>query len=213
MCFEPKITYGLIDALAGGVGLEYPQVLGKEFTSIELELMTIVSSVMVDTINQAWFEVFDLQAEIIKTEVNPQFLGIAPSYEPVLSTTFEVELAGAAGTLTLIIPSSLIEPISAKLNSAFEKRRSESLVQKENGLSKKLKEATIEIVAHMNLPEISVAHLRTLKIGDFIQVGTTSKKDIELSINAAVVAKGELVTEVGKYRIQINRDTGKGEIK
>ena len=209
MCFESKITYGLIDALAGGVGLAYPRVLGKEFTSIELELMTIVSSVMVDTLNQAWFEVHDLQAEIIKTEVNPQFLGIVPPAEPVVATIFEVELEVASGTLTLVIPRSLLESIKDKLNSRFRKETLQSNEAQKGSLREILSSTNHELVAHLRLEPLLVTQLRALKVDDVLLADSASLRNIPISINQTVIATGELLTDDRPYKIRVTQKTDK----
>ena len=202
MCFEPKITYSLIDTLAGGSGKLQPKVEGKEFTNIEIELMTIVSSTMLDCINEAWAPVMDLQAEIIHTEILPQAFGIASSSDIIISTTFEIELENAAGTMALIIPLSLLDPIRDKLKSGFLRNSSQKV--NKNALSITLRDAPTEITADLDLPSISVKGLRNMTAGDVIQVSPALLKNIDLKINQTTVATGELEIGSKNYKIRLS---------
>ena len=55
-----------------------------------------------------------------QTEINPQFVGVVPPSDVIITTTFEVEFESASGTIMVVIPYSTIEPIKQKLSSSYQ---------------------------------------------------------------------------------------------
>ena len=59
-------------------------------------------------LEEAWLPVHKTDIAYVRTEVNPQFVGVVPPSDVIISTTFEVELENASGTIALVIPYSEI---------------------------------------------------------------------------------------------------------
>ncbi|MBI3535565.1 MAG: flagellar motor switch protein FliM [Deltaproteobacteria bacterium] len=120
LVFESKLTYALVDSYFGGTDRPYTKIEGKEFTRIEVSIMKKVMDLAIKDLEEAWAPIHKTDISFIRTEVNPQFVGVVPPSEVIISTTFEVELENATGTVVLVIPYSTIEPIKNKLNAKFK---------------------------------------------------------------------------------------------
>lgn len=108
---DRNLSYGMIDLLSGGDG-ENSQVSNeKEFTMIELSLLKEIVNDVVDSLNDAWKPVVNIQAEYIRLEVNPNFIGIVPEASKVRVVEFVIEFASVKGVLQIVYPYSTLFPL------------------------------------------------------------------------------------------------------
>ena len=71
-------------------------------------------------LDEAWAPVHRVDAQYLRTEVNPQFVGVVPPSDVIIAQTFEVEFESASGTIMVVVPYSTIEPIKQKLASSYQ---------------------------------------------------------------------------------------------
>ena len=115
--FESKLAYAIIDSYFGGTDRPFTKIEGKEFTPIELSFMKRVMDMAIIDLEEAWAPVHKIDAQYVRTEINPQFVGVVPPSDVIITTTFEVEFESASGTIMIVVPYSTIEPIKQKLSS------------------------------------------------------------------------------------------------
>ncbi len=120
LVFESKLAYAIIDSYFGGTDRPFTKIEGKEFTSIELSFMKRVMDMAISDLEEAWAPVHKIDAQYSRTEINPQFVGVVPPSDVIITTTFEVEFESASGTIMVVIPYSTIEPIKQKLSSSYQ---------------------------------------------------------------------------------------------
>lgn len=120
LVFESKLAYAIIDSYFGGTDRPFTKIEGKEFTSIELSFMKRVMDMAINDLEEAWAPVHKIDAQYVRTEINPQFVGVVPPSDVIITTTFEVEFESASGTIMVVIPYSTIEPIKQKLSSSYQ---------------------------------------------------------------------------------------------
>ena len=120
MVIESKLAYALVDSFFGGADRPYTKIDGKEFTQIELSIVRKVVELAINDLEIAWSSVEKIDCSFVRTEVNPQFVGIVPPTDVVIASTFDVELENATGTISVVVPYATIEPIKQKLSSGFQ---------------------------------------------------------------------------------------------
>ncbi|MBY0470324.1 flagellar motor switch protein FliM [bacterium] len=188
LVFESKLSYALVDSYFGGTDRPYTKIEGKEFTRIELSIMKKVMDLAIKDLEEAWSPVHKTDISFIRTEVNPQFVGVVPPSDVIISTTFEVELENASGTIALVIPYATIEPIKNKLNASFQTESDRGDKEWTAKMEEHLRNAEANIVVNLGAASITVGDLVNLNIGDIIPL--TQDADAELEM---------LVEGVGKY--------------
>jgi flagellar motor switch protein FliM len=174
LVIESKLTYSLVDSFFGGTDVPYTKIEGKDFTPIELSIIRRVVELGITDLENAWSSVSKIDCSFVRTEVNPQFVGIVPPTDVVIATTFDVELENTNGTVTFVIPYATIEPIKQKLSSGFQVETDQT--------DKKLWTSIIrdqlmdtEVNLHVNLgeTEITLNELMGLRPGDVIHMETS----------------------------------------
>jgi flagellar motor switch protein FliM len=187
LVFESKLAYALIDSYFGGTDRPYTKTDGKEFTRIELMIMNKVMTLSIADLEEAWAPVHKVSLMHLRTETNPQFVGVVPLSEVIISTTFEVELENASGTIALVIPYSTIESIKNKLNSSFQSDSDRADRVWIDNLEEHMRQLQANVSVNLGETQITVGDLVNLNIGDIIPLGQDC--DGEMNLNVEGVAK------------------------
>jgi len=207
LVFESKLAYALIDSYFGGTDRPYTKSEGKEFTRIELMIMNKVLQLGVSDLEEAWAPVHKIGLMHLRTETNPQFVGVVPLSDVIISTTFEVELENASGTITLVIPYSTIEPIKNKLNSSFQSdsdRTDKIWIQ---NLETHMEQVEANCTVNLGETSITVADLVNLNIGDIIPLNQDCDGELMLKVEGVPKYKCFFGVSRGMRAIQVTRST------
>jgi flagellar motor switch protein FliM len=205
LVFESKLAYALVDSFFGGTDRPFTKIEGKEFTNIELTIIKKVMDLAITDLEEAWAPVHKTNISYVRTEVNPQFVGVVPPSDVIISTTFEVELENASGTIALIIPYSTIEPIKQKLNATFQseadnKDRHWTLV-----ISEHIQNVNANIAVQLGGTEITVADLVNLQVGDIIPLSQNADGELDVLLEGVPKFKCVFGVSRGNKAIQITR--------
>lgn len=204
LVIESKLAYALVDSFFGGDDRPYTKIEGKDFTPIELSIVRKVVELGIDDLEEAWKSVEVIDCSFVRTEVNPQFVGIVPPTDTVISSIFDVELENANGTITLVIPYSTIEPIKQKLATGFQ---IESDQADKNMWTKTIEEQLIEtdvqIKVNLGETEILVSDLMKLKPGDVIPLNQDANGEFDVQVEGIKKFKGYYGINHGSVAVQV----------
>jgi flagellar motor switch protein FliM len=166
--FESKLAYAIIDSYFGGTDRPFTKIEGKEFTSIELSFMRRVMDMAISDLEEAWAPVHRIDAQYSRTEINPQFVGVVPPSDVIITTTFEVEFESASGTIMVVIPYSTIEPIKQKLSSSFQADNDVVDTLWTRSMQEHVQHAEATAIVKLGETEMSIGDLVGLQVGDII---------------------------------------------
>ncbi len=201
---ESKLAYALVDSFFGGADRPYTKIEGKDFTPIELSIVRKVVELALTDLENAWASVEKIDCSFVRTEVNPQFVGIVPPTDVVIASTFDVELENANGTITLVIPYATIEPIKQKLSTGFqvESDQADKYLWRENFVQQ-LMETDIDIRVQLGETEINLRDLTNLNIGDVIPLRQDANSELEIEVEGVPKFKGYYGISHGTVAMQI----------
>lgn len=212
LVIESKLAYALVDSFFGGDDRPYSKIEGKDFTPIELSIVKKVVELAIDDLENAWASVEKIDASFVRTEVNPQFVGIVPPTDVVIASTFDVELENANGTITLVIPYSTIEPIKQKLSSGFQIESDQTDKKLWTSIIKEqLMDTDMNIKVELGTTEITLRELMGLKIGDVIPLDQDATGEFDVEVEEVKKFKGYYGINHGTVAIQVSRLNKKGE--
>jgi flagellar motor switch protein FliM len=214
LVIESKLAYALVDSFFGGADRPYTKIEGKDFTQIELSIVRKVVDLAIDDMETAWESVEKIGCSFVRTEVNPQFVGIVPPTDVVIASTFDVELENANGTITIVIPYSTIEPIKQKLSSGFQiesdqtdKKLWTSIIREQ------LLETELNMRINLGETEIKLSDLMKLKEGDVIPLDQDSSGELDIHVEDVRKFKCYNGVHHGSVAVQVTQviDRKKGE--
>lgn len=205
LVFESKLAYALVDSFFGGTDRPYTKIEGKEFTRIELSIMRKVMDLAIKDLEEAWTPVHKADISFLRTEVNPQFVGVVPHSDVIISTTFEIELENASGTIALVIPYSTIEPIKNKLNSSFQNELDRVDREWTTILEEHLRNTDVNMLVNLGATSITVGDLVNLNEGDIIPLTQDADGELDVLIEGVPKFKCFLGASRGNRAVQVTR--------
>ncbi|MCE3009495.1 MAG: flagellar motor switch protein FliM [Proteobacteria bacterium] len=203
---ESKLAYALVDSFFGGADRPYTKIEGKDFTQIELSIVKKVVDLAIDDMEAAWSSVEKIGCSFVRTEVNPQFVGIVPPTDVVIASTFDVELENANGTITIVIPYATIEPIKQKLQSGFQVESDQTDKKLWTTIIKDQLLATdVNVKVELGQTEIKLEDLMKMKVGDVIPLNQDSNGEFNIDVEGVSKFKGFYGVHHGTVAMQVTR--------
>ncbi len=207
---ETKLAYALIDSFFGGDDRPYSKVEGKDFTPIELSIVKKVVELAIQDLEVAWESVEVIDCSFVRTEVNPQFVGIVPPTDVVIASTFDVELEKASGTITLVIPYSSIEPIKQKLSSGFQVEADQTDKRIWSKIiSEQLKDVSVDVKVNLGESNVSIQDLMNMRVGDVIPLNQDASKEIDVLVEGVKKFKGFYGSSHGSVAMKLTEKVNK----
>jgi flagellar motor switch protein FliM len=203
--FESKLAYAILDSYFGGSDRPFTKIEGKEFTSIELSFMKRVMDMAVVDLEEAWSPIHRIDAQYIRTEINPQFVGVVPPSDVIITTTFEVEFESASGTIMVVIPYSTIEPIKQKLSTSFQADHDVVDTLWTRSMHEHVNSAETTAIVKLGETEMTIGDLVSLQIGDVIPLSQEVSGELDLEIEEAKKMKCLVGVYKGNRAVQITR--------
>jgi flagellar motor switch protein FliM len=208
---ESKLAYALVDSFFGGADRPYTKIEGKDFTQIELSIVKKVVDLAIEDMEAAWASVEKIGCSFVRTEVNPQFVGIVPPTDVVIASTFDVELENANGTITIVIPYSTIEPIKQKLSSGFQVESDQTDKKLWTTIIRdQLMETDVNLKVNLGETEINLNDLMSLKVGDVIPLDQDSTGEFDVQVEGVTKYKGYYGIHHGTVAMQVTKTIDKG---
>lgn len=203
--FESKLAYAIIDSYFGGTDRPFTKIEGKEFTSIELSFMRRVMDMAMNDLEEAWAPVHRIDAQYIRTEINPQFVGVVPPSDVIITTTFEVEFESASGTIMVVIPYSTIEPIKHKLSSSYQTENDVVDNLWTQSMNEHVGQAIATAIVKLGDTSMTVGDLVSLQVGDIIPLSQEVAGEIDIEIEGVKKLKCLAGEYKGNRAVQITR--------
>ncbi len=207
---ESKLAYALVDSFFGGADRPYTKIDGKDFTPIELSIVQKVVGLAINDLEAAWSSIEKIGCSFVRTEVNPQFVGIVPPTDVVIASTFDVELENATGTISIVIPYATIEPIKQKLQTGFQvesdqtdKKLWTSIIQQQ------LLETDLDIKVNLGGTEIKLRDMMGLKVGDVLPLDQDASGELDVQVEGVKKFKGYYGIHHGTVAVQVTRPVQK----
>ena len=169
---SPKLAFTIVDRLLGGNGQGGGQNTEKnrDLTEIERAIIEHRLIQIIELIQEAWAEIYDLKPQFVSMETNPLFSQIVAPNEMIVLITLEVSIGPAVGMIHMCIPYLVLEPVLGKLSTYFRFSTQEKVVTPEQvqAIRQKIEWAKVDMVAFLGHSEILVRDLLDLAKGDVI---------------------------------------------
>lgn len=206
LVIESKLAYALVDNFFGGADRPFTKIEGKDFTPIELSIVRKVVDLALEDLESAWASVEKIEASFVRTEVNPQFVGIVPPTDIVIASQFDVELESANGTITLVIPYATIEPIKQKLSTGFQVESDQTDKKMWTAIIRsQLIETSVNMKVNLGHTSITLDDLMGLKVGDVIPLDQDSTGEFDVLVEDVPKFKAFYGIHHGSVAVQVTR--------
>jgi flagellar motor switch protein FliM len=91
----------------------------RELTEIELALTRRLFGTVVVQLSRSWEELVATSLTLVGVETQQSNIQLAPSSEPTLAITIELQIGGSSSTITLLVPHRSIEQILEQMSAGM----------------------------------------------------------------------------------------------
>lgn len=200
--FDPRLIFAVIDNYFGGDGRFHARIEGRDFTPLEMRIIDRLLKMALNDFQTAWKPVIELQAELQRSEVNPQFVNIATPTEVVITTDFQVELESGSGTLQICLPYGMVEPVRDQLTAGTMADRSEVDKRWIQSLNEEMQQAQLELQVEFMQKQLTVGQILQLRDGDVIPI--EMPEALVARVEGIPVFAGKYGVHNDKYAIQFD---------
>ena len=200
---DPTLVFAVIDALFGGAGKYRTRIEGRDFSLTEQRIIARLIEVVTAEYKKAWSDIYPLELEYQRSEMQPQFANIATPSEIMVTTSFTLEIGESIGTIHFCIPYSTLEPIRDVLYSTMQGEGAGADRRWVDLLKEQIKAADVELVAELATAPATVEQLLSFKVGDFIELDL--QPGIEAKISGVPVLECHYGIANGRYALKVDQ--------
>jgi flagellar motor switch protein FliM len=185
---NPNIMFTMFERLMGSKNISSPPSLGRELTDIEQSITENLFSRLLNSLKDAWANIYSFNPRIVAIETNPGFAQIVSPNDRVASVIIEIKIAEIGGIMNLCLPHLVLEPILPKLSTQFlftGIKKSTTSESKEI-LKKRLEKAVIPLIVELGNTTLSLAEVLHLKTGDVIRLDTSPSSKLKVKIGEKI---------------------------
>ncbi len=206
-----SIGYSMIDRMLGGTGETLAKT--REFTEIEITLLSRVMEKLVERLEEPWRQVCEVHPSLEKVETNSQFAQIMSPNEMVALVTLSIKIGDVEGLMNFCIPYIVIEPIVGNLNT---KHWFSTIDEKDDGqyrpfVENHLQDAKIPVSVIVGKTNITVDEFINIQVGDVIPLDSYVTSDFKVKVGDLTKFYAKPGINKGKNAIQITSIIRKGE--
>lgn len=200
---NPNIAYAMLDRMLGGQGNSLSNL--SSLTEIETIVMERIFTRALDSFQEAWKSIIDLEIEMDVLEVNPQFMQMVSPNETVAVISLSTKIGDATGMINFCLPHVVLEPIMPKLSAHYwmstQKRVREP--REIETLEKRVKKAKLPVIADLGYSSIQVSEFLQLSVGDVIRLNETVDDPLVIKIGEKPKFNAQPGVYKGKTAVQI----------
>jgi flagellar motor switch protein FliM len=193
MTVDSSLIYATVDALLGGRrGSPALMIDGRDFTTIETNLVTRMMNLALDEFATAFEPIAPIDPTLERIETNPRFAAIARPSNVAAVATFRVDIDGRGGKFQLLFPYATLEPVRAKLIQRFmgEQVGRENIWQSHMDQELRRSDITLEVV--LGERTLRLDEVRNFAVGQTIALDAVPDQPLEIQCGGVGLALGQV---------------------
>ncbi|XQY93519.1 flagellar motor switch protein FliM [Metabacillus sp. HB246100] len=208
---NPNIAYAMMDRVMGGLGSSVNKI--ENLTEIETKIITSIFEKSLDSYQESWESLVEIEPMMSEFEVNPQFLQMVSPNETVVVISLNIQVGETSGMINLCIPHVVLEPIIPKLSVHYwmQSDRKEPKPNEIDALKKQIHLAELSVSTELGSSNISIQDFLQLQIGDVIQLESTIDQPLVVKIGDKPKFTGQPGKTNKKIAVQIIDHIVRGE--
>ncbi|GAF63704.1 flagellar motor switch protein FliM [Bacillus sp. TS-2] len=179
---NPNVAYAMLDRLLGGKGISVNKV--DSLTEIETRIMSQLFQRTLESFEEAWSSVVELDTQMEDLEVNPQFLQMVSPNETVVVISLSTTIAETSGMINICLPHVVLEEVLPKLSLHYwmQEKKRERKPSEFNSLQTNVRKAPLLVQAQLGQASITIEEFLQLSEGDIITLDQAIQKPLTLYV-------------------------------
>lgn len=176
---EPGLVFSLVDCMFGGDGKS--SSYERDFTQIEMRLMSKLAVGILDTFESAWELIYPIKTELKKSESNPEYVHLFNPNDLVLSETVSITGKQFSGNIFFCLSYLMLEPIKELLSSRFL-RENDDDHSWDNQIKGLMHQTPVTITAELGKTVYTVGDLLNMQVGDVVPLTSGPNDKIKIKV-------------------------------
>jgi len=180
MVMEARIAFAMVELFFGGTGSKAMKVEGRDFTTIENSFLGKFVAHMLKGMEESWQSVIALKTRYVRAELNPYLLNVAGTADPMILATYTVNMSPISGSIIFALPLAAIEELRNQLKVSVQLDDNPDNL----GLFKRARQpllaVEVDVRAVVDVVNMSLGEIMSLRAGDVIQLNVAGLDDVEL---------------------------------
>jgi flagellar motor switch protein FliM len=168
LVIEGSLVFTFVDSFFGGNGESHIKLEDRGFTSIENKIIEKVARIILESIENAWSNIYNIKTVYARSETDPQFTSIVPPGDMVIVVKFIVKIENSNKAITICMPYTNLEPIRDKLKNRVQDQELEVDQKWRQYIEKRIKETTVSLNCVLGTAKLNGKKLLELKVNDVI---------------------------------------------
>lgn len=201
---ESQVIFALVDIIFGGTGRAGFKIEGRNFTSIENNLIKRVVISALSDFEKVWETTMKLDVDYQRSEINPQFMQIAAPTDVAVIVQFEIDMDFSSGLMTFCIPYSTIEPIREKLMGGYQADQLEVDKEWVGRFAECLRSTNVSLAVELGTAELTGKEIVDLKNGDVIPLDQYCSDGLDVYVEDILKFRGHPKVYKGNQAVEIS---------
>ncbi|MBU4054956.1 MAG: flagellar motor switch protein FliM [Proteobacteria bacterium] len=181
MAIDQNLVFSLVECMFGGTGKT--KSYERDFTAIEMRLMSKVATGILDAFESAWELIYSVSTDLKKSESNPEYVHLFNPNDLVMSQTFSVVGKQFSGNIYFCLSYLMLEPIKELLSSRFVREKDTD--HSWDGQLKDIMNSTeVNMTAELGKKVYTIRQLINMKEGDVILLNSGPNDRIPITVES-----------------------------
>jgi flagellar motor switch protein FliM len=180
LVIEARLAFAMVELFFGGSGQKAMRIEGRDFTPIENKFLGKFVERMLRAMEESWQSVVVLQGRYLRTEVNPYLLNAAGPGDPMILTTYAINISPLAGMVMCSLPLAAIEEFRGSLKTGVAIGDDLDKVGLFRRMLQPIMEVEVSVEAVVDVVEMKVSDIMRLRAGDIIQLNSPGMERVEV---------------------------------
>ncbi|MGH9417658.1 MAG: flagellar motor switch protein FliM [Terriglobales bacterium] len=160
------LAYPMIDLVLGGNGVDAQTP--TELTEIEEQILESIVAIITRELQQVWQPVVEVSFEFERRQPTAQALRLMPPSEKVLALSFELQLAGQRGMMSVALPAVVANSLLRQLSDSWVYHRRQEDPETQPRLRERLQDARFALELALPPFRASIRQLMDLHVGEVL---------------------------------------------
>ncbi len=200
----PTLGMCMMDLMLGGEGtMEQDNYMDYTYTDLELRLYETIMQDMISVMGSSWANYLQMDFNYTRTEVNPTLVQLLGIDEVVVIIDLRLKFPNYSGRMSICLPAMMLTNLFAIINHKNADRKGNA-EEKSAEIFDRLRDSSLEIVAHMPEARLQLSDIYHLNVGDVIDLGQKQGSPIFLDIGGYNWFSGQMGTHNKKMAVKID---------
>lgn len=187
---DSRMVFAIISVLFGGEAKPF-KVEGREFTKLEMQVITNFITIVVDSFEEVWRPIYEVNIERKSTELNPVFAQIVSPNEKVAIVECSMNIDDYEAPMYFCFPLSMFTPIREIIYSELSAETGEEWEQE---LQRRLMKLKIPLTLEVVRKHYMVKEILEWERGDELMLNVSKTSDLFLRVGG----KRKFTCQLGK---------------